>query len=301
MKGIILAGGKGTRLYPCTLAASKQLLPIYDKPMVYYPLSILMLSNIRDILIISTPEHLPLYKALLGDGSKFGLTLQYQEQMEPKGLAEAFILGEKFIGNDSVCLILGDNVFYGHGLTQILKESSTLTSGGIIFGYPVNDPSRYGVAEIDEHNRVISVEEKPALPKSDHAIPGIYFFDNRCVDFAKSAKPSARGELEITSVINRYVDANDLVLKDLGRGTAWLDTGTHEDLIEASVFVHTIEKRQGLKIACLEEIAYNNGFIDFEQLKRSAKLVEKSEYGQYLQNMIAKLQSSKPQERACLL
>ena len=286
MKGIILAGGKGTRLSPSTLAISKQLLPIYDKPMIYYPLSVLMLAGIKEILIISTPEHLPLYEKLLGTGENLGVQFSYQIQDEPRGLAEAFILGEKFIGNDSVCLILGDNIFYGHALTDKLKKSSALQKGGVVFGYYVEDPTSYGVLEFTSDKKVIGVEEKPSHPKSNYAIPGLYFFDNQCVSFAKNIKPSARGELEITSLIEQYIQTGNLNVELLGRGFAWLDTGTCEGMMEASSFVHIIEKRQGLKIACLEEIAYTMGFIDLEGLKKAVIPVAKSDYGTYLQNLI---------------
>lgn len=292
MKGIILAGGSGTRLSPSTISISKQLIPIYDKPMVYYPLSMLMLAGIREILIISTSEHLPLYEKLFGNGSRLGLKLSYKEQETPRGLADAFILGEEFIGNDSVCLVLGDNICYGYGLNEKLQKSAGLKNGGIIFGYHVNDPSRYGVLELDKDNKkVLSVEEKPKEPKSNYAITGIYFFDNKCIEYAKHTKPSARGEIEITSVIQRYVDNGNLDVELITQGFAWLDTGTNESLLEASNFVCTIEKRQGLKIGCLEEIAYNQGFTNLDQLKKAAVITEKSQYGQYLQKLILALEN----------
>jgi len=293
MKGIILAGGKGTRLYPSTFVISKGLVPIYDKPMIYYPLSILMLAGIREILVISTPEHISLYEALLSAGSKLGLKIEYTVQEKPCGLAQSFILAEDFVGTDSVCLILGDNIFYGQSLTDKLKKSAGLKEGGVIFGYHVENPQDFGVATVDNNNRVISVEEKPQNPTSNYAIPGLYFFDNKCVEYAKEVKPSKRGELEITCVIERYVKNKNLSLEILGRGTAWLDTGTHENLMEASEFVHIIEKRQGLKVACLEEIAYAKGFINFEQLKQVAKHTEKSDYGIYLRNIIKKIEQGK--------
>jgi glucose-1-phosphate thymidylyltransferase len=293
MKGIILAGGKGTRLYPSTFTVSKQLLPVYDKPMIYYPLSVLMLAGIQEILIISTPEHLPQFEAMFGSGEQLGLSFQYQVQEEPKGLAQAFILGEEFIGQDDVCLILGDNIFYGHGLTELVKEKTQNLEGGLIFGYEVEDPTCFGVAELDEAGRVLAVEEKPANPKSNYAIPGLYYFDHHCVEYAKNAEPSERGEIEITSVMEQYIATNSLRLEPLGRGTAWLDSGTHESLLEAAQFVHTIEKRQGMKIACLEEIAYHNGFIDFEGLVEAAKRTAKSEYGQYLKKLVDSIKNKK--------
>tara|TARA_R110000868_G_scaffold126906_2_gene334231 strand:- start:4153 stop:5103 length:951 start_codon:yes stop_codon:yes gene_type:complete len=289
MKGIILAGGSGTRLSPSTAAISKHLIPIYDKPMIYYPLSTLMLAGIRDVLIISTHEHLPLYKEMFHNGHYLGLNIEYKAQNTPKGIAEAFIIGEEFIGSDSVALILGDNIFYGTHFSESLKKAAALQSGGIIFGYYVDDPKRYGVLEFDANHNVISVEEKPAKPKSDYAIPGLYFFDNKCIEYAKKVEPSDRYELEITSVIEQYIKAKNLKVELLGRGFAWLDTGTHESLMEASNFVMTIEKRQGLKVSCLEEIAYKKGFISFDELKESIQLTAKSEYGDYLKKFVKKI------------
>jgi glucose-1-phosphate thymidylyltransferase len=284
-KGIILAGGAGTRLYPITQAVSKQLLPVYNKPMIYYPLSILMLGGIRDILVISTPEDRPKFEALLGDGSQLGLRISYEVQPRPEGLAQAFIIGKDFIGKDNACLILGDNIFYGHGLPEILHRAVQLDKGGLIFGYWVRDPQRYGVVDFDKTGKVLSVEEKPKKPKSNYAVPGLYFFDNDVVEIASGLKPSARGELEIADVIKAYLMRGDLQVELLGRGFAWLDTGTHDSLLEACAFIETIEKRQGLKVACIEEIAYHMGYIDADQVRRLAKPLEKNEYGQYLRRM----------------
>lgn len=285
MKGIVLAGGSGTRLYPITKGVSKQLLPIYDKPMIYYPISVLMLAGIRDILIISTPTDLPNFKKLLGDGSNFGVRLSYKEQPSPDGLAQAFIIGEEFIGDDDVCLVLGDNIFHGQGLTQMLKSARANVENekkSTVFGYYVNDPERYGVAEFDDQGNVISVEEKPENPKSNYAVVGLYFYTNDVIDIAKGIKPSARGELEITSVNEAYLNRGDLRVELMGRGYAWLDTGTHDSLLEASSFIQTIEKRQGLKVACLEEIAYEEGFITAERVLELAQPLAKNGYGQYL-------------------
>ena len=289
MKGIILAGGAGTRLYPITKIICKQLLPVFDKPMIYYPLSILMLAKIREILIISTPDDLPKFKKLFEDGSNLGLNFHYREQKEPRGIAEAFIIGEDFIGDDDVCLILGDNIFYGHGLPEMLidaKEEVEKYKGATVFGYYVNDPERYGVVEFDNNGNVISIEEKPKKPKSNYAVTGLYFYDNSVVEIAKNIKPSWRGELEITDVNKEYLQEKKLRVKLLGRGYAWLDTGTHLSLIEASEFIATVEKRQGLKIACIEEIAYKNGWIDDSKLKNLAKPLIKSGYGEYLMKII---------------
>ena len=282
MKGIVLAGGSGTRLYPLTMAMSKQLLPVYDKPMIFYPLSILMLAGIREILIISTPHDLPNFKKLLGDGENFGLKLSYAEQPSPDGLAQAFIIGEEFIGTDSVAMVLGDNIFYGNGLTKILQEAANNAERATIFGYYVNDPERFGIVEFDANGKAISVEEKPANPKSNYAITGLYFYDNRVVEFAKNVKPSDRGELEITSVNDMYLQAGDLDVKLLGRGFAWLDTGTIDSLMEANDFVRIVEERQNIKIAALEEIAHKNGWISDEKLLDIAKKYGKSPYGQHL-------------------
>ena len=289
MKGIILAGGSGTRLYPLTLGVSKQLLPIYNKPMIYYPLSILMLAKIRDILIITTPEDNENFKRLLGNGKKLGINITYTIQQKPNGLAEAFILGEEFIGNDNVCLILGDNIFYGHGLIGLLESSIKIVESenkAVVFGYYVNDPERYGVIEFDKNGNVISVEEKPKNPKSNYAITGLYFYPNDVIKIAKNVKPSDRGELEITSINEEYLKQNRLKVEIMGRGYAWLDTGTHESMLEASNFVKIIEERQGLKIACIEEIAYRNGWIDKYNLLEIAKSLSKNEYGKYLQELV---------------
>lgn len=282
MKGIILAGGTGSRLYPATFAVSKQLIPVYDKPMIFYPLSVLMLAGIRDILIISTPTDLPLYKKLFADGSAYGLRLSYVEQTRPEGLAQAFILGEEFIGTDNVCLILGDNIFYGRDLKQLVQTAAAQKTGATVFGYHVKNPRAYGVVEIDQNKKAVSIEEKPQKPKSNWAVTGLYFYDNRVVDIAKNLKPSARGELEITAVNDWYLQRGELSVQLMGRGMAWLDTGTHSDLIKASMFIEALESRQGLKIACLEAIAYKNGWIDAAKLAERAALMKNTEYGQYL-------------------
>ncbi|MGB5746461.1 MAG: glucose-1-phosphate thymidylyltransferase RfbA [Desulfobacterales bacterium] len=282
MKGIILAGGSGSRLYPLTLGVSKQMLPVYDKPMIYYPLSVLMTAGIREILIISTPDDLPIFRRILGDGSHLGLSFSYAEQPRPEGLAQAFIIGESFIGQESVCLMLGDNIFYGPGLSKILRRAVQLTRGGLIFGYLVRDPQRYGVVEFDSEGKVTGIVEKPKNPKSQYAVPGLYFYDNEVVNIARELKPSDRGELEITDVNLAYLKRNDLRVELLGRGFAWLDTGTHEALQQAASYVQAIQERQGLKVSCLEEIAFRLGYIDREQLKNLASKYLKNDYGQYL-------------------
>lgn len=286
MKGIVLAGGTGSRLYPATLGVSKQLIPVYDKPMVYYPLSILMLAGIRDILIVSTPKDLPSYKYLFGDGSQYGLRLSYVEQPKPEGLAQAFILGADFIGTDSVCLILGDNIFYGRDLKEQLRQSAAQQSGATVFAYHVKNPNAYGVVELDAHRKALSIEEKPESPKSNWAVTGLYFYDNRVVDIAKNLKPSARGELEITAVNEWYLQRGELSVQLMGRGMAWLDTGTHADLLKASMFIEALESRQGLKIACLEAIAYKNGWIDEARLLSQGEKMKNTEYGQYLLHIL---------------
>ncbi len=286
MKGILLAGGSGTRLYPLTRVISKQLIPVYDKPMIYYPLSVLMLAGIKDILIISTPYDLPRFSELFGNGSDLGIKITYAEQPKPEGLAQAFIIGKEFIGDDPVCLVLGDNIFFGHGFAEIVQRCSALKEGGTIFGYLVKDPERYGVVEFDKDNRVIDIEEKPEKPKSRYAVPGLYFYDNSVVSIAESIKPSERGELEITDINNHYLQQNRLTVELLGRGFCWLDTGTHESLQQASSYVQAVQERQGLKIACLEEIAYHLGYIDKNQVKRLANSMLKNQYGQYLIDLL---------------
>ena len=294
MKGIILAGGSGTRLYPLTHVVSKQLMSVYDKPMIYYPLSVLMLAGIREILIISTPKDLPLFQRLFKDGSQWGLQFSYVEQPQPEGLAQAFILGKDFIGNQPVCLILGDNIFYGHGLTEVLARAATLREGGLVFGYQVTEPQHYGVIEFNEKGRAISIEEKPITPKSKYAVPGIYFYDSQVAEIAASLKPSSRNELEITDLNLVYLNRGQLRVEILGRGYAWLDTGTHESLHQASNFIQTLEQRQGLKIACIEEIAYRQGYIDKIQLRHLAEAMAKSSYGRYLMEIVNDDQSVSP-------
>ena len=293
MKGIILAGGSGTRLYPLTRVISKQLIPVYDKPMIYYPLSVLMLAGIREILIISTPHDLPGFRELFKDGSQLGLSISYAEQPKPKGLAQAFLIGKEFIGSDSVCLILGDNIFFGPGFSKILKESTQLTCGGLIFGYMVSDPERYGVVEFDAQNKVVGIEEKPTRPKSRYAVPGLYFYDNEVIAIAEQVKPSARGELEITDINNEYLRRGTLKVQPLGRGFCWLDTGTHESLQQAASYVQAVQDRQGLKIACIEEIAYQLGYITLDQLLHLAGDMLKNQYGQYITEVVAEMKNSR--------
>jgi glucose-1-phosphate thymidylyltransferase len=297
MKGIILAGGSGTRLYPLTRVISKQLLPVYDKPMIYYPLSVLMLAGIRDILIISTPHDLPGFRELFKDGSQLGLAISYAEQPRPEGLAQAFLIGKEFIGCDSVCLILGDNIFFGPGFSKILRDSADLTTGGLIFGYMVRDPERYGVVEFDTSNQVVGIEEKPVRPKSKYAVPGLYFYDNEVVAIAEQVRPSARGELEITDINNEYLRRGTLKVQPLGRGFCWLDTGTHESLQQAASYVQAVQERQGLKIACIEEIAYQLGYINLDQLLHLAGDMLKNQYGQYITDVVAEMKNSPRGER----
>ena len=290
MKGIILAGGKGTRLYPLTIAVSKQLLPVYDKPMIYYPLSMLMLAGIREVLVITTPEDSQQYQRLLGDGSRLGMHFQFAVQAVPRGLADAFIVGKEFIGDDDVCLILGDNIFFGHGMPEILRSAAELETGAVVFAYPVRDPERYGVVEFDQSSKAISLEEKPLKPRSNYAVPGIYFYDNRVVGYAEELEPSPRGEIEITDINKRYLGDGELAVKVLGRGVAWLDAGTHESLLQASMFVQAVEDRQGMMISCVEEIAYRMGYIDEETLRKDAEELAGNEYGQYLLRFLDGLQ-----------
>ena len=290
MKGIILAGGKGTRLYPLTMAISKQLLPVYDKPMIYYPLSMLMLAGIRDILVITAPEDSKQYKRLLGDGSRLGMNFQYAVQAVPRGLADAFLVGKEFIGDDTVCLILGDNIFFGHGLPQVLRSAAEQESGAVVFAYPVKDPERYGVVEFDDSGKAISLEEKPLKPRSNYAVPGIYFYDKRVVRYAEELEPSPRGEIEITDINKRYLGDGELSVKVLGRGVAWLDAGTHESLLQASMFVQAVEDRQGMMISCVEEIAYRMGYIDEQTLRKDTEELASNEYGQYLMRLLKEMQ-----------
>ena len=290
MKGIILAGGKGTRLYPLTMAVSKQLLPVYDKPMIYYPLSMLMLAGIREVLVITTPEDSQQYQRLLGDGSRLGMHFQFVVQAVPRGLADAFIVGKEFIGDDDVCLILGDNIFFGHGMPEILRSAAELETGAVVFAYPVRDPERYGVVEFDQSGKAVSLEEKPLKPRSNYAVPGIYFYDNRVIRYAEELEPSPRGEIEITDINKRYLGDGELAVKVLGRGVAWLDAGTHESLLQASMFVQAVEDRQGMMISCVEEIAYRMGYIDEEILRKDAEELAGNEYGQYLLRFLDGLQ-----------